>query len=132
MAIARRSVKREAMLSLLRSTDAHPGAEWVYRKLQAEFPDLSLGTVYRNLRQLEEEGLIVSVGVVDGAERFDAVTRPHAHFVCTRCGAVTDLELPDGPALRRRAQELSGGKVSGCEVRFTGLCRSCLERDMQT
>ena len=132
MAIARRSVKREAMLSLLRSTDTHPGAEWVFQSLRAEFPDLSLGTVYRNLRQLEEEGLIVSVGVVDGAERFDAVTRPHAHFVCARCGAVTDLELPDGPALRQMAESACGGRVSGCEVRFTGLCRRCLEKDMQT
>lgn len=131
MAIARKSVKREAMLSLLRSTHSHPGAEWVFERLRPEFPDLSLGTVYRNLRQLEEEGLISSVGVVGGVERFDGVTRPHAHFVCARCGAVTDVELPDDPDLWRRAGESSGGRVSGCEVRFLGVCRSCLEKDMQ-
>lgn len=131
MAITRRSVKREAMLSLLRSTDTHPGAEWVYRELLPEFPDLSLGTVYRNLRQLEEEGLIASVGVIDGAERFDAVTRPHAHFVCTRCGAVKDVELPREPWLWDRAEEAAGGRVSGCEIRFSGLCGRCLEKDMR-
>ena len=132
MAMVRRSVKREAMLALLRSTHSHPGAEWVYDRLRPDFPDLSLGTVYRNLRQLEGEGLIVSVGVVGGVERFDANTAPHAHFVCTRCGAVTDLELPGGPELRREAEAASGGRISGCEVRFTGLCRGCLDRDMQT
>lgn len=132
MAIIRRSVKREAMLSLLRATDVHPDAEWVYRRLRPDFPDLSLGTVYRNLKQLTEDGLIVSVGVINGVERFDANTVPHGHFVCARCGAVTDVALTDGLKRRLRAEGLSAGSVSGCAVRFSGVCRECLKKDIQT
>ena len=111
---------------------SHPSAEWVYRQLREEFPDLSLGTVYRNLALFKRQGRIASLGTVAGIERFDGDPTPHAHFVCARCGAVTDLELPDGPALRQMAESACGGRVSGCEVRFTGLCRRCLEKDMQT
>ena len=66
MPIIRRSRKRDAMLTLMRSTTCHPSADWVYQRMREQYPDVSLGTVYRNLKQLAEEGLIKSVGVVDG------------------------------------------------------------------
>ena len=64
----RTSKKRDAMLALLRSTHCHPSADWVYRELKAQYPDLSLGTVYRNLNHLCERGLIQRVGAVDGQD----------------------------------------------------------------
>lgn len=131
MAMVRRSVKREAVLSLLRSTHSHPSAVWLYERLRPRFPDLSLGTVYRNLRQLEGEGLITSVGVIDGVERFDGDTAPHAHFVCARCGEVTDVEISGTAPLCRQALRSTGGEVSACEVRFTGVCGKCLNKDIQ-
>ena len=78
----RYSKKREAVLSAIQGTDCHPSAEWVYQRLKPLHPDLSLGTVYRNLTFFRENGLIQSVGVVQGQERFDAVVSPHSHFVC--------------------------------------------------
>ncbi len=131
MAISRRSVKREAMLSLLRSTNVHPTAEWVFSRLRSEFPELSLGTVYRNLRQLEEEGLIVSVGVIDGQEHFDGCVAPHGHFVCRRCGAVKDLDVACSDDLTREAEGRTGGRAERVEVRVSGVCRECLDRDMR-
>ena len=86
------SRKREAILQAVRGTTLHPSAEWVYRELKPVFPDLSLGTVYRNLAQFKADGMIVSVGTVNGQERFDGATQPHSHFVCDKCGCVLDVE----------------------------------------
>lgn len=127
MAIARRSVKREAVLSLLRSTKCHPPAEWIHAKLLDEYPDLSLGTVYRNLRQLADEGLIVSVGVIGGQERFDGNITPHGHFICQKCGAVIDVPLPLSRRLHHDVEKLTGGRVSAVETKVYGVCAECLD-----
>ena len=89
--IRKRSRKRDAILACVRATTCHPSAEWVYQRLKPTIPDLSLGTVYRNLSMFKDEGLVISVGTVGGLERFDGNTKPHTHFVCTRCSAVLDL-----------------------------------------
>ena len=67
--IRKRSKKRDAILACICGTDCHPSAEWVYTQLKPQIPDLSLGTVYRNISMFREEGTIVSVGVVNGLER---------------------------------------------------------------
>ena len=91
MATAKKfSRKREAILTCLHGTTCHPTAEWVYQQLKPQFPDLSLGTVYRNLAAFKAEGVIDSVGVVNGLERYDGNTIPHAHIVCESCGALLD------------------------------------------
>ena len=83
--------KRTAILSFLRQTKDHPSAEMVFNHLKQEIPDLSLGTVYRNLSMFKAQGEIISLGTVNGVERFDGNTAPHVHFVCTDCSAVIDL-----------------------------------------
>ena len=90
--------KRDAILTCLRATDTHPSAEDVHRMLQAEHPDISLATVYRNLALFKKQGLIVSVGTVNGAERFDANTASHVHFFCTGCDSVLDLPQIEVPS----------------------------------
>ena len=80
------SKKREAILEALRSAKDHPSAEMLYSRLKSVYPDLSLGTVYRNLAFFINDGEITSVGTVAGQERYDADTSPHAHFICRRCG----------------------------------------------
>ena len=101
----RYSKKREAILEAIRSTDTHPTADWVYQTLKPTHPDLSLGTVYRNLNFFREQGTIRCVGVVKGQERFDANTHPHTHFVCDGCGAVIDLhEIPPTPSWTGRCR----------------------------
>ena len=119
--------KREAILNCLRSTNTHPTAEWVYTQLKAEYPDISLGTVYRNLAMFKAQGLITSVGSVNGVERFDANTEPHVHFICNTCHRVDDLpEMEIPPALSRAADRCSGGHAEICHLSFTGTCRECL------
>ena len=118
--------KRDAILTCLRETTEHPSAEWVYSQLKQEIPDLSLGTVYRNLSLFKEQGLITSLGTVNGVERFDANTDPHVHYLCTGCGKVLDLQHIQIPEdLNQAAATDSGGEVTGCQLTFTGVCGQC-------
>ncbi len=118
--------KRSAILSCLQRTTTHPSAEMVYEMLRAEHPDISLATVYRNLNLFKSQGLIRSLGTVNGTERFDAHTAPHVHFMCTGCGGVQDLPEVDLPlALSQRAETAAGCHVESCQLTFTGLCRNC-------
>ena len=119
--------KRNAILECLRCTTAHPSAETVHSMLQAEHPDISLATVYRNLALFKKQGLVQSIGTVNGIERFDANTAPHVHFVCTGCDAVLDLPQMDPPEnLCSAAAEGVGGQVTGCSLTFTGKCSHCV------
>ncbi|MEM5779714.1 MAG: transcriptional repressor [Lawsonibacter sp.] len=123
----RHSKKREAILSAIRSTNSHPSAEWVYQTLKPTHPDLSLGTVYRNLIFFQEHGDIQSVGVVKGQERFDGVTTPHSHFVCNRCGAIMDLDqIKLDSDMVRSVSEQYGLAVERHELTFYGVCPMCM------
>jgi Fur family peroxide stress response transcriptional regulator len=123
------SRKRDAILGLMRSTDTHPGAQWVYDQLKPLIPDLSLGTVYRNIGLFREEGSVVSLGVVDGEERFDAVTEPHPHLVCGCCGRVLDLPNLDLPDMLGEKFEIppeySNFVIDLRKTVFYGLCKTC-------
>ena len=118
--------KRDAILNCLRQTTVHPSAEWVHAKLKPEIPDLSLGTVYRNLALFKQQGLITSLGTVNGVERFDGNIDPHVHFICSGCDAVIDLpEVQVPEALNSSAEQSVGGTVSSCQLTFTGKCKTC-------
>lgn len=118
--------KRNAILECLRSTDLHPSAETIHEMLRQEHPDISLATVYRNLALFKRQGLIQSLGTVNGVERFDANSAPHVHFVCTGCDAVMDLPQVAVPqALGATAEDSIGCRVDGCQLTFSGLCHDC-------
>lgn len=123
------SRKREAVLRAVRSTTTHPTAEWVYQTLKPEYPDLSLGTVYRNLAQFKEDGVIMSVGIVNGQERFDGNVQPHTHFVCSQCGAVLDIpdDRPEPGRIERIAQH-HHIRVDSADIMLRGVCSECLNR----
>ena len=121
--------KRNAILSCLRQTNVHPSAEWVYAQLKSEYPDISLGTVYRNLALFKDQGQITSLGTVNGVERFDGNTDPHVHFVCRGCGAVLDLaEISVPQELNNAAARCSGGTVDTCQLSFTGTRMDCRKK----
>jgi len=123
------SRKREAILNTVRSTTSHPTADWVYEKLKPEYPDLSLGTVYRNLAQFKQDGTIISVGVVNGQERFDGNVRPHTHFVCSKCGCVMDI--PDeyiGSTMVAQTERKFHLQIDSTDVLLRGICPECLDK----
>ena len=122
--------KRDAILTCLRSTKVHPSAEWVYEQLKAEHSDISLATVYRNLARFKERGDIISLGTVNGIERFDGNTEPHVHFICTDCDRVLDLEGIAVPEeLSATVSQAAGAKVAGCQLTFTGICNQCINKE---
>ena len=124
--------KRNAILSYLQHTNAHPSAETIYTDLKAEIPDLSIGTVYRNLKLFQQQGLVSSIATVHGVERFDANTAPHVHFICEGCDAVIDLHKLSTPqSLCAEAENSIGCSVCGCQLSFTGKCRTCLDAQTQ-
>lgn len=119
--------KRNAILEYLRRTTAHPSAETIFSDLKAQIPDLSMGTVYRNLNLFKQQGMAVSVATVKGIERFDANTEPHVHFICDSCDAVIDLHQLQVPqTLCFEAEGAIGCCVDNCQLSFTGTCRNCL------
>ena len=122
--------KRNAILSCVKGTTLHPSAEMVHEMLQQDHPDISLATVYRNLALFKSQGLIQSLGTVNGIERFDGNTDPHVHFVCAGCSSVLDLMQMEIPQqLTADAEKNSGGKVNCCQLIFTGLCKDCLAKE---
>ena len=121
--------KREEIYRCLCSTDTHPSAQWIYERLRSRRPDISLATVYRNLARFKQEGRILSVGFVNGQERFDGNTAFHPHFICSVCGSVEDLTglRPEDSLLPQVAMQ-TGGRVDGCCLSFQGVCRCCLSQ----
>lgn len=122
----RYSRQRELIYEAVRGTEEHPTAEMVYRWLKPTIPELSLGTVYRNLNLLADEGVVVRMPF--SVERFDARLEPHGHFQCKICGRVMDVDVSYNGELDRWVSELlPGALVEGHVSLFRGICADCRE-----
>ncbi len=122
----RYSKKRQAIFELLKSTKEHPSAESIYKQLKPIYPDLSVGTVYRNLKEMKEEGLIASVAVVKDRERFDGCTDQHTHVICSECGNIIDLEAFNLPEdMLSHAEEETKFSISVTKLQLIGICEAC-------
>lgn len=126
MAGKRYSRQRELIYQAVLGSKEHPTAEMVYQWLKPVNPNLSLGTVYRNLNLLAEEGVLIRMPFP--VERYDADTHPHSHFRCKGCGRVFDLALDHDEAIDRLAAAVAPDfRVEGHDLTFTGLCPQCGE-----
>ena len=124
----RRSRQRDRILEILRGTRSHPTAEWVYGQLRRESPHVSLGTVYRNLGQLTELGFIRRIDFGSDVDRYEANVIGHHHFVCERCGTVSDLDVPVDESLTRKLGEAAGVRADRHEIRLYGICAACARK----
>lgn len=118
----RYSKQREAVYQAVKNTKCHPDAEWVYRQVREVIPDISLGTVYRNLRQLADAKLLLTLETEKKALHFDADLSPHMHFICGECGSITDLFLPS--ALKGAVEDM-GFTVENEKTVLYGVCARC-------
>ncbi|MCI8455267.1 MAG: transcriptional repressor [Lachnospiraceae bacterium] len=122
------SRQRESIKSCLMNRTDHPTAEALYLSIREEFPNISLGTVYRNLNLLAELGEIQRFSCGDGSEHFDYRTELHYHFICRCCGSIYDLPL----ALVRETSELLSAPVDEVidthTIFFYGECVKCRNR----
>lgn len=121
----RHSRQRELILEVLRSTDSHPTADWIYEKVRQKLPTVSLGTIYRNLKVLKEEGAVAELDYGATYSRFDARTTRHYHFRCENCGRVFDIELPQGVGLEGEVAQTTGFTVNRHRLEFYGKCNAC-------
>jgi Fur family peroxide stress response transcriptional regulator len=124
----KQSRQRERILELLKSTTSHPTADWLYSKLKEEFPRLSVGTVYRNLAILKEQGLISELQFGSTFNRFEARVDPHYHLVCEKCGSIQDLDMPLEKSLNEKVGGLTDFRIKTHRVTFFGICKNCLSK----
>ena len=123
------SRQRETILRVLRSTRSHPNATWVYENVKKEIPDISLATVYLNLRTLEQAGEIMKINGDFAEDRYDGFAHNHAHFVCKECKKIVDTDI-DGN-LKLRILSACPVKADDFYVVFTGVCDDCKNKNQE-
>lgn len=122
----RYSKQRETILTALKENPVHPTADHIYAMLKKGNPSLSLGTVYRNLNLLADNGLIKRIKGLDNKEHFDHNTFDHAHIICTKCGHVHDIMLEDSlKQMLNKLKEGSSFTITHCDVVLKGMCNDC-------
>ena len=124
----RETKQREAILRVLRNTKAHPTADQIYDEVRKEIPNISKGTVYRNLQVLQEDGAVTELNLNGTLSRFEAKQASHYHFRCEQCGRVFDLDEPVNNELDERVSKRTGFTVSYHQTEFRGLCNDCQQK----
>lgn len=119
------SRQRESIRSYLAETKDHPTADMVYQNIRKIYPNISLGTVYRNLNLLAETGEIIKLTCGDGIDHFDADTSQHYHFICTSCKRVIDLDMDSINHINTIASSNFPGSIEGSITYFYGKCPDC-------
>jgi Fe2+ or Zn2+ uptake regulation protein len=121
----RKSKQKEAIFRVLKGATSHPAAEWVYERVRREIPNISLGTVYRNLKLLKQERMISEFDLTGTLSRFDGEAQSHYHFRCEQCGYIFDVDEPVNKESDKRLAQKTGLKVSYHRLEFRGLCKDC-------
>ncbi len=125
--IYRNTKQRTKILDILSKTNSHPTANWIYDRLKQDFPSLSLGTVYRNLGILEEQGLLKKLRSGSTFDRYDANTYPHAHFYCTECGSIYDMRDIEMLDMLQAVNIQTKHNIHEINLSYIGVCESCLK-----
>ena len=118
---------RRLILDVVRATDAHPTAAFVYQRVRRRLPRVSLATVHRNLRMLAAEGFLAERADAGGM-RFDGNTAPHDHFTCLACGPIYDVPARAERSVRRRVAARTGFVVLEHRTEYYGRCVACRRR----
>ena len=121
----KRSKQREVILKVLKGTSSHPNAEWIYEQVKHEIPNISFGTVYRNLKRLKEAGEILEHDLSHKPSHFNGTIQEHYHFRCENCDSIFDLDEPVNKTSNRRVAKRTGFKVTHHILEYRGLCKSC-------
>lgn len=125
----RKTKQRDLILKTLRGTKTHPTADWIYEEVKKEMPNISLGTVYRNLGTLRDLGEIMELNYGSKYSRYDGNPKNHYHFVCTECEKVIDIEgIPVDKSLDKKVAEENNVEVFFHRTEFYGLCEECKKK----
>ena len=121
----RETKQREAILRYIKNTASHPTADMIYDSLRKEIPNISKGTVYRNLKVLQERKQISELRFKGTVSRYEGRQDRHYHFRCERCGRVFDIDEPVDKTLDSRMSGRTGLKIFSHQIEFHGLCKDC-------
>jgi Fur family ferric uptake transcriptional regulator len=124
--------QRRIILEELRGNRTHPTASDVYELVRRRLPQISLGTVYRNLELLSEQGLVRKLELGNSQRRFDAVTENHYHLRCVQCGRIEDAPIEPVMTLENAVRGASNYEIIGHRLEFMGLCPACRKDLKQT
>lgn len=125
MATTKYSRQREAIKEYLSKTKEHPTADTIYMDIRETYPNISLGTVYRNLNLLVEKGEVLRLIGMDESDRYDGNTHDHYHFLCNKCKRVLDIDMESIDQIKAIANKNFSGKVEGHVTYFYGRCDKC-------
>lgn len=121
----RNTMQRQIVLHIVKELQNHPTADQVYDKAVAQYPNISRTTVYRNLKQLVEEGEIGKIEIPSGADRFDHAQEHHYHIRCEGCNKLFDVEMAYLDGLEFAVGKNQGFQITGHTILFRGLCPQC-------
>jgi Fur family transcriptional regulator, peroxide stress response regulator len=121
----RMTPQRAAILEEVRAATEHLTAGEIFERVHRKYPSIAYGTVYRTLHLFAERGIILEFPFGDQASRFDKRTDRHDHVHCTRCGMLTDVDVPTALFARQVAADQTGFRITGHQTVFSGLCPSC-------
>ncbi len=126
--LMRSTRQRAIIMEVLKGTTQHPTADWIYDRVREKCPNVSLGTIYRNLSLLKEKGLIIELKYGKNTARYDGNSEPHHHIFCLECGKLDDIHCKVHPNLTKSVEKDSGYKITSHQLEFNGICPECLER----
>ncbi len=121
--VHRNTIQRIKILEYLRSVRTHPNAETIFKEVKKEIPTITLATVYRNLNQMVEEGRILRLDV-NGEFHFDEEIKPHEHYICEKCGKITDSYRSEAFNIAMKETE-NGFKTREVLIFHRGICKEC-------
>ncbi|WP_244996505.1 peroxide-responsive transcriptional repressor PerR [Caldifermentibacillus hisashii] len=121
--------QRHAILEYLINSMAHPTADEIYKALEGKFPNMSVATVYNNLRVFKDVGLVKELTYGDSSSRFDFTTHDHYHAICESCGKIVDFQYPGLDEVEQFASHVTDFKVSHHRLEVYGLCPDCAKKE---
>ncbi|PTX60702.1 Fur family peroxide stress response transcriptional regulator [Melghirimyces profundicolus] len=121
----RMTPQRYAILEFLLTSMGHPTADEIYRALEDKFPNMSVATVYNNLRVFKEAGLVRELTYGDASSRFDANMEEHYHIICRECGRIVDFDYPSLVDVEKEAARKTGFRVENHRMEIYGVCAEC-------
>ncbi len=126
----RYSKQREIIYEVLKNDMSHPSVDSIYMNVKKIIPDISLGTVYRNLNLLANQKKILRLDIGDGVVHFDARITPHYHLICDECGEIKDLFLDESliSVFIDKVQKESDEHIHNIDIVFHGTCQNCLKK----
>ena len=117
------SKQRDLILNIVQGTRSHPTADWIYGEVRKELPNVSLGTVYRNLGQLVDNKSLLAINI-DGTIHYDAFLDDHQHFQCKSCNNIYDIDISIIDFVSQ-IESKTNHKIDGCQIHLVGICKDC-------